>query len=122
MPFSDLLNDRVSLINRDGRRFDDLPASVQSGKIFTNDPRIPIEDGDCFERRTPSGVIERFQVIDAGFMQEFHGVAAHYQSQVQKETVSALPPPREVASGGVASDAGLAPADGWHSKSLRSRH
>lgn len=86
MPFSNLLNDRVSLIKKDGRRFDNLPASVQSGKIFTNDPRIPIEDGDRFERRTPSGVIDYFRVVDAGFMQEFHGISAHYQSKVQKES------------------------------------
>ena len=87
MSFTDMLNDRVSLIKGDGRRFDDLPASVQQGKIFTDDPGIPIEDGDRFERRTPSGVVERFRIVDAGFMQELHGIAAHYQSSVLKEPV-----------------------------------
>jgi len=54
MPLRDFLNDRVTLIKKDGRRFDNLPAAVQSGGILTNDPKIPIEDGDWFERQTPS--------------------------------------------------------------------
>src|SRR2546422_9462054 len=56
MPLRDFLNDRVTLIKKDGRRFDNLPASVQSDNILTNDPKIPIEDGDSFERQTPSGI------------------------------------------------------------------
>jgi hypothetical protein len=85
----DFLTDRVTLIKKDGRRFDNLPASVQSGKIFTNDPQIPIEDEDWFERQTPSGITERFLVLDAGFMQAFHGIDAHYQSKVRKGTAVA---------------------------------
>lgn len=100
MSFSDMLNDRVSLIKGDGRRFDDLPASVQPGKIFTNDPGIPIEDGDWFERRTPSGVVERFRIVDAGFMQEFHGIAAHYQSNVSKEPVDRASEPAKMTPSG----------------------
>jgi len=51
MPLRDFPNDRVTLIKKDGRRLDDLPVSVQADKILTNDPKIPIEDGDWFERR-----------------------------------------------------------------------
>ena len=83
--FNSMLNDTVSLIKPDGRRFDNLPASVQSGMIFTMDPKIPIEDGDEFERSTLSGVTERFRVIDAGFRQALHDLPASYQSKVQKE-------------------------------------
>lgn len=91
MPLRDFLNDRVTLIKKDGRRFESLPASVQSGLILTNDPKIPIEDGDCFERQTPSGITERFVIMDAGFMQAFHDITAHYQSKVRKETAVARP-------------------------------
>jgi len=86
MPFQKFLNDRVALIKKDGRRFDNLAALVESDMIFTNDPQIPIEDGDRFERRLPSGVVEHFLILDAGFMQEFRGVPAHYQSKVRKDT------------------------------------
>ena len=85
-PFRSLSNDRVTLIKKDGTRFEDLPASVQSGLILTSDPKIPIEDGDQFERQLPSGIVESFTVVDAGFHQRFHGISAHYQSKVRKNT------------------------------------
>jgi predicted nucleotide-binding protein len=88
MPFGDLLNDHVTLVKKDGRRFENLPAAVQSNLIFTNDAQIPIEDGDSFERQLPSGITERFSILDAGFMQEFHGMSAHYQSKVRKQTTA----------------------------------
>lgn len=91
MPFSQLMNDRVTLVKKDGRRFEDLPASVQLGKIFTMNPAIPIEDGDHFERSLPGGTVERYLILDAGFHQKFHSIPAGYQSKVRKET--ALPNP-----------------------------
>src|SRR5207244_2682771 len=69
---------------------ENMPAHVQSGMIMTQDPKIPIEDGDQFERRTPSGVVEVFLILDAGFHQAFSGIAAHYQSKVRKTTASQL--------------------------------
>ena len=65
MPLSDFPNDPVTLIEKDGRRLGDLPVSVLSDKILTNDPKIPIEDGDWFERQTPGGVTERFEILEA---------------------------------------------------------
>jgi hypothetical protein len=91
MPFRDFLNEQVTLVKKDGRRFENLPASVESNLIMTNDPRIPIEDGDSFERKIPSGITERFLIFDAGFKPEFVGFEAHYQSRVRKETEIARP-------------------------------
>lgn len=87
--FHNLMNDKVAFVKRDGRRFENLPASVQTGLILTQNAQIPIEDGDRFERRLPSGIVESFLVLDAGFYQAMHGIPAHYQSKVQKE--SAIP-------------------------------
>lgn len=81
---SGLLTDRVTLVKKSGQRFEDVRASVQTGKIFTDDPQIPIEDGDHFERILPSGVREVFTVVDAGFFQGSHGMPSHYQSKVRK--------------------------------------
>ena len=69
-----------------GEFFENLPALVQSNMILTTKTEVPIEDGDRFERSLPSGVLERFLILDAGFMQTFHGIPAHYQSKVHKET------------------------------------
>lgn len=91
MPFRDFLNEHVTLVKKDGRRFEHLPAAVQSDVIMTNDPKIPIEDGDAFERKIPSGITERFLILDAGFKPKFHSFDAHYQSKVRRETAIARP-------------------------------
>ena len=84
-----LKNDRVTLVKKDGRRFENLPALVQSGLILTYNPKIPIEDGDQFERQLPSGIVDVFTVVDSGFNQRFHSIPAHYQSKVRKNTAEA---------------------------------
>lgn len=90
--FHGMPHESVTLVKQDGRRFEDLPAIVDSKAIFTEDPKIPIEDGDEFIRTLPSGVQERFIVTDAGFMQGFGtAMPAHYQSKVRKST-AARPP------------------------------
>ena len=90
--FKSLMNDRVTLVKKDGKRFEDLPALVQTGLILTDNPEIPIEDGDTFERKLPSGIVEVFVVLDAGFRQKLPGVHAGYQSKVEKSTARAKPP------------------------------
>ena len=87
--FETFMNDRVTLVKKTGQRFENLPASVQSGLILTDNVKVPVEDGDTFERTLPSGVAESFEVLDAGFQQEFHGIPAHYQSKVRKGTAKA---------------------------------
>lgn len=56
MSFQQLMRDKVTLVKQNGQRFEALRASVQIDKIFTSDPKIPIEEGDVFERTLPSGV------------------------------------------------------------------
>ena len=56
--WSRFLNDRVTLVRKSGQRFEDLPALVESGQIFKHDPKIPIGEGDQFERKLPSGIVE----------------------------------------------------------------
>ena len=88
MALSRLLSDRVTLVKSDGQRFESIRASVQPGKIFTQDPSIPIEEGDRFERTLPSGITEAFIVTDAGFYQGIGGIPSHYQSSVRKITAA----------------------------------
>jgi hypothetical protein len=86
MSFDSLMRDKVTLIKKDGNRFENIQASVQRDKIFTNDPAIPIEDGDVFERTLPNGIVEHYTILDAGFMQGTGGIKSHYQSVVRKQT------------------------------------
>ena len=86
MPFKALMTDTVSLIKRDGRRFEDIKASVQRNKIFIDNASIPVEEGDTYERILPSGIVERYTVLDAGYQEGIGGIKAHYQSDVLKET------------------------------------
>ena len=95
--FRSFKNDRVTLVKKDGKRFEDLPASVQSGLILTDNPEIPIEDGDQFERQLPSGIVDVFTVVDSGFHQRFKSIPAHYQSKVRKNTAAPPPSPRPAA-------------------------
>ena len=95
--FRSLKNDRVTLVKKDGQRFENLPASVQSGLIFTDNPKIPIEEGDQFERELPSGIVEVFTVVDSGFQQGLRTIPSHYQSKVRKNTAVSPPSPRPTA-------------------------
>jgi hypothetical protein len=86
MPFDSFMTDRVTLIKRSGERAEDIPASVQRGKIFINNARVLIEEGDRLERVASNGLREAYEVIDPGFHETFHGIEAHYQIEVRKET------------------------------------
>lgn len=96
--FRTLMNDRVTLVKKDGSRFEDLRAAVQAKLILTDDGKLPIEDGDIFERKLPSGIVESFEILDAGFFQSMPGMPAHYQSKVRKVTsqTRSSPPPQQI--------------------------
>ena len=94
MSISHLMKDTVSLIKKDGRRFDEIKALVQRNKISIDDASIPVEEGDTYERRLPNGVLERYTVLDAGYYQKVGGINAHYQSEVRKETKIDRTPPQ----------------------------
>jgi hypothetical protein len=87
MPMSSLMRDKVTLLKKDGRRVENIQASVQRDKIFTvADPDVPLEEGDVFERKLPNGIVERYTILDAGYYEGIGGIPANYQSEVRKET------------------------------------
>ena len=95
--FQSVPTERVTLVKKDGQRFEDLRAVVQPNLIMTDNPKIPIEDGDQFQRQLPSGIVGVFTVVDSGFHQRFHSIPAHYQSKVRKNTATVPPGPRPEA-------------------------
>ncbi|MFL9989024.1 hypothetical protein [Paraburkholderia sediminicola] len=84
MSFDDLMTDRVTVVKLDGSRFADIPASVQSKKVFINRSDPLIEPGDLLVRQMSNGAEETFRVIDPGFHERFHGIPAGYQMTVEK--------------------------------------
>ena len=84
MTFSDMLNDNVTLLKKNGDRVEGIKASVQAKKIFINRSDILIETGDLIQRNMTNGGEETYEVIDPGFHESFHGIEAHYQMTHRK--------------------------------------
>lgn len=84
MGFSSLMTDTISVLKKDGNRFDGIKASVQSGGIFISGCTLLIESGDLIQRKMSNGGEETFEVLDPGFHEEFHGIPAGYQMAVKK--------------------------------------
>ena len=84
MPFSELMNDNVSLVKKSGERVDNIQASVQSKKIFIDRSDILIETGDLIQRKMSNGAEETYQVIDPGFHEGLLGIPAGYQMTHKK--------------------------------------
>jgi hypothetical protein len=83
----------VTLIKTDsGERIENVSASVQPAIIFVEGDSLPVAEGDYFERALPSGVVERYLVLEASFHNKIHSLPSHFQIKVRKET-SLLPPP-----------------------------
>jgi len=84
MPFSELMNDKVSLVKKNGERVEDIKASVQSEQIFIDRSDILIEPDDLIQRKMSNGGTETYQVIDPIFYEKFHDIEAHYQIKHRK--------------------------------------
>lgn len=84
--FDDLMTDVVTLLKADGRMFENIKANVQPGKIFIFDGSIPIEEGDKLVRVLQNELKETYIVIDRGYYSAAHGIEAHYQIKVRKES------------------------------------
>lgn len=84
MGFSSLMTDTVSILKKNGNRFDGIKASVQTNKIFISGSTLLIESGDLIQRRMSNGGEETFEVIDPGFHEKFHSIPVSYQMTVKK--------------------------------------
>ena len=81
-----LMQDKIRVHKLDGTHSSELKASVSRNQIIVNRTDVPIEEGDTIERQTSNGVTERYVVEEAEFYEQFHGIPAHYQLHVRKQT------------------------------------
>jgi hypothetical protein len=84
--FHEMLNDKVNLVRQNGERADGIKAAVSSKSIVIDDAHLVIEEGDKIERPLANGRVEMYVVLDAGYHNAFHGIPAHYQLKVRKES------------------------------------
>lgn len=77
--FDDMMNDRVSLVKKDGTVFKkDIKALVTKGKVQIHDPKLPIEVGDHLLRELPSGLVEDYLVDDPVLHSGLASIEAFY--------------------------------------------
>ena len=98
MAIGDLLRDVVVLVKHgDGRRYEGVRAYVQPAQITTDRKDLPVEEGDLFERRLPSGGVERYTVLDAGYHQGLNDGEGFYLAKVRKQTkIEPTKPPAQI--------------------------
>lgn len=83
--FSDMCNDKVSLVKENGYVKENIKALVSDGKIFIFDEKLPLEEKDVLLRMLPNGLFEKYKVIDRGYVARQGGIQGHYQAIVTKE-------------------------------------
>lgn len=85
MPFGDMMRDRIALLKKDGTLVkENIKAQVSPGRIITFEADLPLEPGDHFLRKLPSGLVEDFEVLDPNFMSGIGGIPDSYQSKVRR--------------------------------------
>ncbi|ENK2255963.1 hypothetical protein AB3A94_000925 [Vibrio alginolyticus] len=77
--FSDLMRDKVTVLKKNGEKYEDIQASVQSKKTFIQRSDILIETGDLIQRKMSNGGIETYEVIEPGFHEGSSIIPAGYQ-------------------------------------------
>ncbi|TQP21870.1 hypothetical protein [Vibrio cholerae] len=77
--FSDLMKDKVTVLKKNGDKFEDIQASVQTQKTFIHRSDILIETGDLIQRKMSNGGTETYEVIDPGFHEGGSMIPAGYQ-------------------------------------------
>ncbi len=83
--FSDMCNDKVTLVKRNGYVKENIKALVSDGKIFIFDEKLPLEENDTLFRTLPNGLFEKYIVLDRGYNARQGGIQGHYQAIVTKE-------------------------------------
>lgn len=84
MSLISMMRDSVDLLKRDGRKFTNLRASVQSDRIFMEARDAHVEPGDLIVRHMSIGAEETFEVTDPGFYERHRNIPARYEMHVRR--------------------------------------
>jgi len=83
--FSQFETDTIKVLRSNGEIIDNIKAGVQAKIIFISNAKIPIQSGDVITRELPSGIEERFIVIDPGYSAGMGAIKPHYQVKYERE-------------------------------------
>src|ERR1700730_1772441 len=83
--FGNLLNETLTLRKKSTGHLHKFRANVQPSRslIFTDNARLPVEEGDSIDRALSTSV-ETYTVVERGYYQAVNGIPAHYQMKVRK--------------------------------------
>lgn len=85
-----LMTDELTLVNAGGEVVKSgIRGRITSGTLITFDSMLPIQRGDHFLRRLPSGLEEEFIVEDPGYQAELPGMEAHFQAKIRRSDIPA---------------------------------
>lgn len=90
-PFPNFPKGPITLIKSDGTRVE-AQARMSNGKLTVWDPNFPVETGDIIERRLPSGIVERYEVVDTGYSPGLGSIPAHYSIKVRNSALRTASP------------------------------
>jgi len=79
-----LMTQKLKLVKKGSNKiFKDIPANVQD-KIFINDIKLPIEEGDMFEYKLPSGLKQKLLIVKVT-LYNMNSPLDHYEIEYVKE-------------------------------------
>jgi hypothetical protein len=82
------MDDKVTLVKKDGREFPNIRADVQSNKIFIDGlPKLPVAEGDHFTHMPPNGILAFYLVLEATLYDD------DWEIDVRKKTAISRDPP-----------------------------
>ena len=79
------MNDTIAVVSQDGRRRENICASVQQKTIFIDDVTVPIVIGDKIERKLPSGQLEVFVITGLHLWQGRGSMRSYYEIKYERE-------------------------------------
>ena len=85
MSFEDMMDTNITIIGKNGKRYEDVKANVQKDKIILMRSDIPVKTGDTIERTLPNNIKERYEVINPVFHNKLSNIPAHYQIDVRRK-------------------------------------
>ncbi len=88
----DMMNDEVTIVHKDAKKHENIPAAVTPEEIYINDVTVPISVGDKIQRRLPSGQEEVFIVTKVNLWRGGPGIGDWYQIKYEREGDQRLHP------------------------------
>ena len=82
----EMFTDKITVLHVDGSKHENVRASVQRKKIYSDDMNVPISENDVIERVLPNGKIETLLIEDVFVSPGFHSIPPTYEIEYKRAT------------------------------------